>query len=174
MALTGWGWLAKTWKWTMTGLRKLTFAIMVRAGLPEGCWESVATPVGSSETGSSEPASAHYSSGPAGSSWSLTVTAQREKTVTVLILFQLLLLWLLLAGDSSRQSRTTFPLVLPNIIILALERRCISIYAWLPLWGKNSSFTFGSVWSQFKCIFGITLCKCGAIRAEQRNPECLT
>lgn len=91
VTLWGWGLLRKTLKRSMRGFRKLTFEIMVRVGVPEGCWESAVTPSGSSETGSSEPASAHYSLGPAGSSCSFTVMTQdtRKKDSRHLIIFQL-------------------------------------------------------------------------------------
>lgn len=61
---------------------ELTCEVMVQDSVWGGCWRwAVPAPCGSSATGSSAPAAAHYSSGPAASSWRFTVGELKNQTM---------------------------------------------------------------------------------------------
>lgn len=138
--------------------QRLTFGVRVRAGVWGGCWELTATPFGSWGTGSSEPASARYSSGPAVSSWSFTVWHKEQRQSKSEFLYRLL------CGTGPFQQ--TFQGILhveaasPSLWFLQHHYTCprkkVRFYSCLTAatGGMNSSFTFRSVQSQFTFILG--------------------
>lgn len=138
--------------------QRLTFGVRVRTGVWGGCWELAATPFGSWGTGSSEPASARYSSGPAVSSWSFTVRHKEQRQSKFEFLDQL--------PCGTGRFQQTFQGILhviaasPSLWFLQHHYTCpgkkVRFYFCLPAaaGGMNSSFTFRSVQSQFTFILG--------------------
>lgn len=117
------------WKTSCRAWRPLWLTCEVRGqdGEGGGCWQLVGAPFGSSETGSSAPASAHYSSGPAASSWSITATDKQwrwSKHISAVGLLVFLEMQFF-RFESNQQHDSPPPPVLFNIIILFLCRRCI-------------------------------------------------
>lgn len=110
-----------TWSHTWVGSHGwLTCEVRGQDSVWGGCWQQAGAPCGSSVTGSSAPAAAHYSSGPAASSWCFTAGADTESkhqdAVVTLLHWLTAFVW----RSNSREVSQIVCFILSNFIFIQL------------------------------------------------------